>query len=69
VLAVSRSFDLMELVEDELLMEMPLAPRHEVCPEPPRLSAEDEDFEGSSSRQDNPFGVLGQLKTRRDREK
>ncbi len=34
VLALSRSFDLVELVEDELLMEMPLAPRHEVCPDP-----------------------------------
>src|SRR5690606_12144564 len=30
LLALSRSFDLLELVEDELLMEMPLAPRHEV---------------------------------------
>ena len=32
VLALSRSFDLLELIEDELLMELPVAPRHEVCP-------------------------------------
>lgn len=62
VLALSRSFDLMELVEDELLMEMPLAPRHEVCPDPLKTQAADEDFEGSSSRRDNPFDVLARLK-------
>ncbi|RYY75917.1 MAG: DUF177 domain-containing protein, partial [Comamonadaceae bacterium] len=28
LLALSHSFDLVELVEDELLMEVPLAPRH-----------------------------------------
>lgn len=61
VLALSRSFDLVELVEDELLMEMPLAPHHETCP-PVSVSVEDEGFEGSSARHENPFAVLGQLK-------
>lgn len=61
VLALSRAFDLAELVEDELLMEMPLAPRHETCP-PVHLVVEDEGFEGSSARHENPFAVLGQLK-------
>jgi uncharacterized protein len=61
VLALSRSFDLLELVEDELLMALPLAPRHETCP-PVRLALEDEGFEGSSARHENPFAVLGQLK-------
>ncbi len=32
VLALSRSFDLLALVEDELLMALPVVPRHEVCP-------------------------------------
>ena len=32
VLALSRHFDLLELVEDELIMAQPLVPRHEVCP-------------------------------------
>jgi uncharacterized protein len=61
VLALSRSFDVVELVEDELLMELPLAPRHETCP-PVHLVVEDEGFEGSSARHENPFAVLGQLK-------
>jgi uncharacterized protein len=61
VLALSRSFDLPALVEDELLMEMPLAPRHETCP-PVHVVVEDEGFEGSSARHENPFAVLGQLK-------
>ena len=61
VLALSRTFDLPGLVEDELLMELPLAPRHETCP-PVRVVVEDEGFEGSSARHENPFAVLGQLK-------
>lgn len=61
VLALSRSFDLEGLVEDELLMEMPLAPRHETCL-PVSMAVEDEGFEGSSARQENPFAVLGRLK-------
>lgn len=32
VLALSRVFDLLELVEDELIMAQPIVPRHDVCP-------------------------------------
>ena len=32
VLALARQFDLLELVEDELIMAQPIVPRHEVCP-------------------------------------
>jgi len=63
VLALSRSFDLVELIEDELLMELPLAPRHEICPEQVKLAAADEEFESASSQRDNPFAMLGKLKT------
>lgn len=69
VLALSRSFDLVELVEDELLMEMPLAPRHEVCPEPVRMQVQDEDFEEASERRESAFAVLGKLKIGRDQDK
>jgi uncharacterized protein len=62
VLALSRSFDLVELVEDELLMEMPLAPRHETCPAPLNASVSDEAFDDAPARRENPFGVLGKLK-------
>jgi uncharacterized protein len=65
LLALSRSFDLLELVEDELLMEVPVAPRHEVCPEPVKMSAEDPDFEAASAEKENPFAVLTRLKSSR----
>lgn len=62
LLALSRSFDLLALVEDELLMELPVAPRHEVCPAPVKMSAVDADFEAASARKEHPFAVLGRLK-------
>ena len=34
VLASTRSLDLHQLAEDELLLALPLVPRHEVCPQP-----------------------------------
>lgn len=34
VLALSRWLNLRELVEDELLLALPLVPRHETCPQP-----------------------------------
>jgi uncharacterized protein len=34
VLALEPAIDLRSLVEDELLLALPLIPRHEVCPEP-----------------------------------
>jgi uncharacterized protein len=62
LLALSRSFNLLELVEDELLMEMPVAPRHEVCPQPVTMSAVDPGFEAASAEKENPFAVLERLK-------
>lgn len=62
LLALSRSFDLLELVEDELLMELPVAPMHDVCPEPMKMSAADEDFDAAGGERENPFAVLGRLK-------
>jgi uncharacterized protein len=62
VLAISRDFDLVELAEDELLMEMPLTPRHVICPVPLTLVASDEGFEAADARE-NPFAMLGKLKT------
>jgi uncharacterized protein len=65
LLALSRSFDLMELVEDELLMEMPVAPRHKVCPVPVTMAVADEDFEAALPERENPFALLQRLKTRK----
>jgi uncharacterized protein len=62
LLALSRSFDLLELVEDELLMELPVAPRHDVCPEPVKMSAADADFQAAAPERENPFALLGRLR-------
>jgi uncharacterized protein len=63
LLALSRQFDLPELVEDELLMEVPVSPRHEVCPEPVKMASSDADFEAASAEKEHPFALLGKLKT------
>lgn len=62
VLVAAHDFDLKGLIEDELLMEIPVTPRHDVCPEPVQLSAVDADFDGASAARPNPFAVLGTLK-------
>ncbi|MET0519130.1 MAG: YceD family protein [Burkholderiaceae bacterium] len=65
ILVSSRDFDLQELLEDELLMEVPVTPRHEICPEPPRLSAVDDDFDATEKAKPNAFAVLGTLRPRK----
>jgi uncharacterized protein len=62
LLALSRSFDLVELVEDELLMDMPVAPRHEVCPVSVKLAVADPGFEEPAAVRENPFALLQRLK-------
>ena len=60
VLALAPAFDLAELIEDELLLALPLVPRHEHCPEPlPRAWVEDDP---AIEPADNPFAVLAALK-------
>lgn len=65
VLVASRDFDLLALLEDELIMEVPVTPRHEVCPTPPKLSAIDDDFDAAADAKPNPFAVLGALRSRK----
>lgn len=61
LLVLSRAFDLPSLVEDEVLMEMPLVPQHEDCPGPVKLSVQDADFQEEAERP-NPFAALAGLK-------
>lgn len=61
VLALSREFNLLELIEDELLMEVPVVPRHDACPEPVTLQSSDTDFEEANTQKENPFDVLRSL--------
>lgn len=63
VLALSRDFNLQALIEDELLMELPVVPRHEACPTPVRLAAQDADFEAAQAEKPHPFAVLAGLKS------
>lgn len=62
VLVSSRDFNLLELVEDELLMALPVVPKHAVCPGSVKLQAVDPDFVEEEQEKPNPFAVLGQLK-------
>ena len=54
VLALTRALDLRELIEDELLLGLPIVPRHDVCPNPLTLPAEPLVDEPEP----NPFAVL-----------
>lgn len=56
VLALEPQLDLRELLEDELLLALPLVPRHEVCPEPLPRSA------GEAEPTAHPFAALAALK-------
>lgn len=59
VLALTRTFDLCGLIEDELLLELPLVPRHDACPVPLPLPP---DAESPEEATPNPFAVLAALK-------
>lgn len=75
VLAMTRALNLAELVEDELILALPIVPRHVACPQPlplvqeadvdgiPAL-ADSPDLEPAPERP-NPFAVLASLKQRR----
>ena len=62
VLVLSRDFDALALVEDELILALPLVPRHAVCPQAlPRLAA-DEAFDDAQAERPHPFAALAALK-------
>lgn len=62
VLVQSRDFNLLELVEDELLMALPAVPKHDVCPGVVKLQVVDAGFVEEEQEKPNPFAMLGQLK-------
>ncbi len=61
VLALSAEFSLADLIEDEVLMALPLVPRHEECPVALKLAAADVNFEAASAEKSNPFAVLAKF--------
>lgn len=63
VLALDRDFSLSDLIEDEMLMALPLVPRHETCPVDVRLVAVDPGFDTAAAEKRNPFAVLAGLQS------
>ena len=62
LLVMAPQFDLLALLEDELLMALPLVPMHEVCPVAPLLSASDLGGDVDEEARPHPFAALAQLK-------
>lgn len=57
VIVGATAFDLAALIEDEILLSLPSAPRHDVCPAPT-----DEAAPVAANGKPSPFAVLAQLK-------
>lgn len=79
VLAVSRQFHLLELIEDELIMAQPIVPRHDECPSDiaalmhdetetpvPGRPSEPNAVEPAPEAKPHPFAALAALKKRSD---
>jgi uncharacterized protein len=62
LLVESADFDLRELVEDELVLAMPLIPSHDTCPSTPVMSAKDASFDAPVNDKPHPFAALAQLR-------
>ena len=60
VLVLSRQFNLQELIEDELLLALPIVPMHEHCPTP--LVATTPQPPGEDVAPAHPFAALAALK-------
>ena len=64
VLAISRDFNVLDLIEDELLMELPPVPTHAECPHSVQFQAVDSDYDEQTPEKINPFAMLSQLKNK-----
>ncbi|MEY4765287.1 MAG: hypothetical protein RI907_1960 [Pseudomonadota bacterium] len=73
VLPMARSFNLLELLEDEVIMDSPLVPRHDVCPEDVDAWMSDDaevtpdgqlvaPEDAAAEAKPNPFAALAALK-------
>jgi uncharacterized protein len=59
VLALPPSADLLSLIEDEMILALPLVPRHETCPQPLPMVAADE---GADEEAPHAFAALAHLR-------
>ena len=69
VLVLEPRFNLHELIEDELLMALPLVPMHDECPVPVRMSAGELEAQVQERERPNPFAALAALKAGADGKK
>lgn len=65
LLVMAPLFDLIAVLEDELLMALPLVPMHDECPVAPVLRAGAPGITGEQVGKSSPFAVLGQLKKKK----
>lgn len=61
VLVLESQLDLLALLEDELLMALPLVPMHEQCPSPPSFQAGEAELTPEVAKP-HPFAALALLK-------
>lgn len=61
----SPKFDVLELIEDELILSLPPVPKHDVCPSVPGGSDSAEQPDAEAGRP-SPFAVLEKLKKERN---
>ncbi|UIF85185.1 DUF177 domain-containing protein [Cupriavidus sp. UYPR2.512] len=70
VIAGSKHFSLLELIEDEVLLALPVAPKHDVCPTVHESLVTGSDGEAQpeaepeEEKRPSPFAALAGLKTR-----
>jgi uncharacterized protein len=62
VLALPLALDLLPLIEDELILALPLVPRHELCPQPLPMSAGQEDLEQADDSEHAGAGLASLLR-------
>ena len=63
VLALPRALDLRELIEDELLLGLPIVPRHDgACPQPLPMAAGEAELPDDLPEKPHPFAALQALK-------
>ncbi|MDP1978130.1 DUF177 domain-containing protein [Undibacterium sp.] len=59
VVVGSKTFDVMDLIEDEVLLAIPQSPKHAVCPDLPLASADTTAaIDAEVGKKESPFAVL-----------
>ncbi len=65
LLVIAPQFDLLAVLEDELLMALPLVPMHETCPVNPVFSAGESELGQQEQAKPHAFAALAQLKKKK----